>query len=85
MRWRSLEGGLLCGVMKVMVCANEFLSSVPNADTPSMLRGFCCLFVASVREIKFRFFSGFAEEHNSLRCVALPLEQAGCFTHELFV
>lgn len=75
MRWRSLDGELLCGVMKVMVCANEFLPSVPNADTPSMLRGFCCLIVASARKMTLHFFSGFAEEHNSLMCFSLPQEQ----------
>ncbi len=46
MRWRSVKEGkgvvatALCCVMEAMVCANEFLPSVPKAETPSMLGGF---------------------------------------------
>lgn len=57
-RWRSLEGRLLYGVMEVMLCANEFLPSVPNADTPSMLRDFRRLFVASAEKLRYISFPG---------------------------
>lgn len=62
------------------MCANEFLPSVPNDDTPSMLRGIFCLFVGSTREITLTFFSGLAEKHNIFKRFGLPQEQAGCFT-----
>lgn len=63
------------------MCANEFLPSVPNADTPSMLRGFFCLFAGSTRGITFTFFSGLAEKHNIFKRFALPQEQAGSTRH----
>lgn len=62
------------------VCVNEFLLSVPNADTPSMLRAFFYMFVGSTRGITLTFFSGLAEKHNISKRFGLPHEQDGCFT-----